>query len=71
MDARLSEEQELIRETAQQLAARFGPLPTDQLPAKGDGAEAWREQLVKAGVRSARLEVGDAPTEGLHLELIR
>ncbi|WP_256582352.1 DUF4892 domain-containing protein, partial [Pseudomonas sp. DrBHI1] len=37
----------------------------------GKGAEAWREQLVKAGVRSARLEVGDAPTEGLHLELIR
>ncbi|WP_248920779.1 DUF4892 domain-containing protein [Pseudomonas entomophila] len=37
----------------------------------GSGAEAWREQLVQAGVRSARLEVGDAPTEGLHLELIR
>ncbi|MHA6164544.1 DUF4892 domain-containing protein [Pseudomonas sichuanensis] len=37
----------------------------------GKGAEAWREQLVKAGVRSARLEVGDAPTDGLHLELIR
>ncbi|UPF05646.1 DUF4892 domain-containing protein [Pseudomonas mosselii] len=37
----------------------------------GKGAEAWREQLVKAGVRSARLEVGDAPIEGLHLELIR
>ncbi|AIR90372.1 DUF4892 domain-containing protein [Pseudomonas cremoricolorata] len=37
----------------------------------GDQAEAWREQLTKAGVRSARLEVGDAPTEGLHLELIR
>ncbi|PYC13590.1 DUF4892 domain-containing protein [Pseudomonas mosselii] len=37
----------------------------------GKGAQAWREQLVKAGVRSNRLEVGDAPTEGLHLELIR
>lgn len=37
----------------------------------GAEAEAWREQLIKAGVRSARLEVGDAPTEGLHLELIR
>jgi len=37
----------------------------------GEGAEAWREQLVKAGVRSSRLEVGNAPTEGLHLELIR
>lgn len=37
----------------------------------GKGAEAWREQLTKAGVRSGRLEVGDAPTDGLHLELIR
>lgn len=37
----------------------------------GAEAEAWREQLVKAGVRSSRLEVGNAPTEGLHLELIR
>lgn len=37
----------------------------------GAQAEAWREQLVKAGVRSNRLEVGTAPTDGLHLELIR
>jgi hypothetical protein len=37
----------------------------------GERAEAWREQLVKAGVRSARLEVGTAPTDGLHVELIR
>ncbi|MBJ9976612.1 DUF4892 domain-containing protein [Pseudomonas sp. S75] len=37
----------------------------------GAQAEAWREQLVKAGVRSARLEIGSAATEGMHLELIR
>ncbi|WP_312935731.1 DUF4892 domain-containing protein [Pseudomonas sp.] len=37
----------------------------------GAEAEAWRKQLIKAGVRSARLEVGDVATEGLHLELIR
>nr|WP_038996187.1 MULTISPECIES: DUF4892 domain-containing protein [Pseudomonas] len=37
----------------------------------GAKAEAWREQLVKAGVRPARLEVGSAETEGLHVELIR
>ncbi|MCO7517458.1 DUF4892 domain-containing protein [Pseudomonas guariconensis] len=37
----------------------------------GSEAEAWREELVKAGVRSARLEVGEATTTGLHLELIR
>ncbi len=27
--------------------------------------------LIKAGVRNGRLEVGTAPTTGLHLELIR
>ncbi|MNE89809.1 hypothetical protein D3C80_1872610 [compost metagenome] len=37
----------------------------------GANAEAWREALVNAGVRSSRLEVGTAATEGLHLELIR
>lgn len=37
----------------------------------GAQAEAWREALIKAGVRSARLELGDSPTDGLHLELIR
>jgi hypothetical protein len=37
----------------------------------GAQAEAWREQLGKAGVRTARLEVGDAKTDGFHVELIR
>ncbi|KDO01200.2 MULTISPECIES: DUF4892 domain-containing protein [Pseudomonas] len=37
----------------------------------GAKAEAWREQLVKAGVRPARLEVGQAETDGFHVELIR
>ncbi|MNZ33948.1 hypothetical protein D3C78_513140 [compost metagenome] len=37
----------------------------------GAQAEAWREQLGKAGVRLARLEVGDAKTDGFHVELIR
>ena len=37
----------------------------------GKQAEDWREQLVKMGVRAARLEVGTAETEGVHLELIR
>ncbi|PWB35697.1 DUF4892 domain-containing protein [Pseudomonas sp. SDI] len=37
----------------------------------GAQAEAWREQLSKAGVRSARLEVGTQATNGLHVELIR
>lgn len=37
----------------------------------GAQAQAWREQLVKAGVRQARLEVGSQPATGLHVELIR
>ncbi|HWD32092.1 MAG TPA: DUF4892 domain-containing protein [Pseudomonas sp.] len=37
----------------------------------GSQAEAWREQLIKAGVLAARLEVGDAKTDGFHVELIR
>ncbi|ROL63025.1 DUF4892 domain-containing protein [Pseudomonas vranovensis] len=37
----------------------------------GAKAQDWREQLVKAGVRAARLEVGNAETDGFHVELIR
>jgi hypothetical protein len=37
----------------------------------GSQAQAWREQLIKAGVLAARLEVGDAKTDGFHVELIR
>ncbi|WP_462402831.1 DUF4892 domain-containing protein [Pseudomonas sp. Marseille-QA0332] len=38
----------------------------------GSEAGAWREQLVAAGVRAARLEADEAPSDGgLHLELIR
>jgi alkylation response protein AidB-like acyl-CoA dehydrogenase len=71
MDARLSEEQELIRETAQQLAARFGPLPTDQLPAKGDGAEGWRE-LAAVGLLGMRIpeSAGGSPASGVEVALV-
>ena len=37
----------------------------------GDKAVAWNEQLSAAGVRAARLETGDKPSAGLHVELIR
>lgn len=37
----------------------------------GAQSEAWRQALVGAGVRAARLEVGNAQTKGLALELIR
>lgn len=37
----------------------------------GAKAPAWSEQLSAAGVRAARLETGDKPASGLHVELIR
>lgn len=36
----------------------------------GPQGEAWREALVNGGVRAARLEAGNKPTQGLILELI-
>jgi alkylation response protein AidB-like acyl-CoA dehydrogenase len=71
MDARLSDEQELIRETALQLASRLGPLPVDQLPAKGEGAEAWQE-LAAIGLLGMRIPeaAGGAPTSGVEVALV-
>ena len=37
----------------------------------GAKAVAWNDQLSAAGVRAARLETGDKPAAGLHVELIR
>lgn len=37
----------------------------------GTQAEAWRQALVAAGVRAARLEVGKAEAPGLHFAVIR
>lgn len=37
----------------------------------GAKAAVWSEQLSAAGVRAARLETGDKPAAGLHVELIR
>jgi hypothetical protein len=37
----------------------------------GKQAEAWRQALVAAGVRAARLEAGNQQVPGLHIELIR
>ncbi|SEI13998.1 protein of unknown function [Pseudomonas asplenii] len=44
---------------------------TSRISLSGSSAEAWRQALVAAGVRSARLELGDGKTAGLHLELLR
>jgi alkylation response protein AidB-like acyl-CoA dehydrogenase len=71
MDARLSDEQELIRETAVQLAARLGPLPADRLPAKGDGAEGWQE-LAAIGLLGMRIpeRAGGSPASGVEVALV-
>jgi len=37
----------------------------------GPQAQAWREALVNNGVRAARLEAGNKPTQGLTVEVIR
>ncbi|UVJ42453.1 DUF4892 domain-containing protein [Pseudomonas sp. LS1212] len=37
----------------------------------GKQGEAWRQALVAAGVREARLEAGNQDVPGLHIELIR
>lgn len=37
----------------------------------GAQAQSWLDQLTASGVRSARLEVGSQPADGLHVELIR
>jgi len=37
----------------------------------GVSAEAWRQALMAQGVRAARLEVGNAVSSGLHIELLR
>jgi len=44
---------------------------TSRISLSGSSAEAWRQALVAAGVRSARLELGDGKAAGLHLELLR
>lgn len=37
----------------------------------GTQAEAWRQALIAAGVRNARLELGEVQAPGLHFELLR
>jgi hypothetical protein len=37
----------------------------------GEQPEAWRQQLIDAGVRSTRLEANQTADKGLHVELIR
>jgi len=43
MDASLSEEQVILRDTVEQLAADLAPAGVHELPAKDAGADAWQE----------------------------
>ncbi|MFP3516764.1 DUF4892 domain-containing protein [Pseudomonas sp. SIMBA_077] len=43
---------------------------TSRVNLTGADASAWREALIKSGVRAARMDLGTKPTEGLHLELL-
>ena len=44
---------------------------TSRVSLTGNQAQAWRDALIKNGVRAARIELGDSQTQGLHIELLR
>ena len=44
---------------------------TSRVNLTGTDASAWRDALIKAGVRASRLDLGTKPAQGLHLELLR
>lgn len=71
MDARLTEEQEQIRETAEQLARELGPDSPEGLPARGDGQKPWR-QLAEVGFLGLRIpeEAGGSLLTGVEVALV-
>ena len=44
---------------------------TSRVSLTGTHAAAWRDALIKGGVRAARMDLGTKPAKGLHLELLR
>jgi len=44
---------------------------TSRVSLTGPQAAAWRDALVKKGVRAARIELGNSEAPGLHIELLR
>ncbi|MFJ2367607.1 DUF4892 domain-containing protein [Pseudomonas sp. NPDC087697] len=44
---------------------------TLRVSVSGINAEAWRQALVGQGVRAARMELGNVPATGLHIEFLR
>lgn len=71
MDARLSEEQEQIRETARLLARELGPESPESLPGRGDGQKPW-ERLAQLGFLGMRIpdEAGGSPASGVEVALV-
>ncbi len=44
---------------------------TSRVSLTGAKASAWRDALINSGVRAARMELGESPAKGLHVELLR
>jgi alkylation response protein AidB-like acyl-CoA dehydrogenase len=70
MDATLTEEQEILRDTVAQLTADLAPESPEQLPPKNSGEKEWG-QLAEMGLLGMRLpeEAGGMPTSGVEVVL--
>jgi len=70
MDARLSDEQQALRDTIARLASDLGPRSPADLPAKDPGAAAWI-QLAEMGLLGMRLpeSAGGMPVSGVEIVL--
>lgn len=71
MDARLTEEQEQIRQTAEQLAAELGPASPESLPARDHGRKAW-DRLAEVGLLGIRIpeHAGGSPASGVEAAIV-
>jgi alkylation response protein AidB-like acyl-CoA dehydrogenase len=71
LDARLSEEQQQIRGTAEQIASELGPESPEGLPARNDGQKPWM-RLAELGFLGMRIpeEAGGSPLSGVEVALV-
>ena len=71
MDARLSDEQEQIRETAEQLARELGPDSPESLPERDEGQKSWR-RLAELGFVGLRIpeEADGSLLSGVEVALV-
>ena len=70
MDASLSDEQQILRDTVAQLAADLAPESPAELPAEGSGESGWA-QLAEMGLLGMRLpeSAGGMPASGVEVAL--